>query len=76
MPTPDEHDALPRVNIRGFDKPMITRIKRAATLRDLTMAAYIGRLVEFHDAARALADQGNEELARLLVDYGLETVRG
>lgn len=46
----------------------------AAGGRNLTHAGYLAALVELHRRAREEADQGSDEVARLLEALGLGTV--
>ena len=66
--------------IRNIEDTAVDRIKRAAGARQLTMAEYIERLVDLHDAARALYEDNDTPLARWwaneLTTLGLQTITG
>lgn len=76
MPTP----ALTTLNIRNIDADAVARAKRAAASRDMTIGEYVARLVDLHDAMRALADSQTsdgrwEQVETELATLGLATVR-
>ena len=51
------------------------RLRRAAAVRGMTLAEYLGRLIDLHDAVRARADAGDDGLMAELLARGLESVR-
>ena len=66
------------LNIRKIDPATVERLKRAASARGWTLAEYIARLADLHDAMRALADTQTpdgrwEQVATELQSLGLET---
>jgi hypothetical protein len=68
------------LNIRKIDADAAARAKRAASARGLTLGEYFARLVDLHDAMRALADtetadSGLERVCVELAVLGLDTVR-
>lgn len=68
------------LNIRGIDAGAVERIRRAAASRGWTHGEYVARLVDLHDAMRALADTETpdgrwEQVATELEALGLQTVR-
>lgn len=67
-------DDLTTLNVRNIERDAVERIKRAAAARDLTVGAYLARLVTLHDIARQRADSGDDGLMAELVAIGLQTV--
>lgn len=64
------------LNVRKIEADVAARINRAAHVRGLTIAEYLARLAELHQASCALADDhGPQALSALLKRLGLETVR-
>jgi len=63
------------LNIRGIETDAAARIKRAAQARNMTIGAYLARLMDLHDAIRARADAGDDPLSWELESRGLQTVR-
>lgn len=72
-------DNLTTLNIRKIDTDAVARAKRAAASRDMTLGEYVARLVDLHDAMRALADDyeqvGSPAVGTHLEALGLATVR-
>ena len=68
--------------IRNIEDTAVDRIKRAAGARQLTMAEYIEKLVDLHDATRTLAEfqiknsDDGVSLPDLLASLGLQTITG
>ncbi len=67
-------DGLTTLNVRGIDRAAVTRAKRAAAARNMTIGQYIAALVALHEAARARADAGDDALNAELTALGLSTV--
>jgi hypothetical protein len=75
-PAADTTEEATTLNVRGIDANAAERIKRAAAARSMTIGQYLARLVDLHDAMRALADSGEHDQARTeLETRGLQTVR-
>lgn len=69
------NDTGATLNVRGIPTEAVERIKRAATLRGLTIGQYLDRLSQLHAVARQHADNGNASLQAELQALGLETVQ-
>ena len=54
--------------LRGFDPAAYARLKRAAQARGITMAEYVSRLVQLHDAILASTQHDSLEA------FGLDRV--
>lgn len=65
---------LTTLNVRGIDREAVSRIKRAAAARDMTIGELLARLITLHDVARARADAGDDALMAELLALGLQTV--
>jgi hypothetical protein len=63
------------INVRRLDAEALALLRKGATVRGLTYAEYIKRLLELHQAARARADAGDDGLQAELKALGLETVK-
>ena len=64
------------LNIRNIDDLAAAKLKRGAEIRGLTLGAYLARLADLHDVARARADAGDDGLQAELTALGLQTVSG
>lgn len=64
------------LNIRAIDDDAAARVKRAAEIRGLTIGQYVAKLTTLHDAARQLADNGDDALQTELTAIGLQTITG
>ena len=64
------------LNIRNIDANAVSRLKRSADMRGLTLGQYLAKLADLHDAARARADAGDDALQAELTALGLATVNG
>lgn len=69
----------PRRNLYGMSPADLARLSHAARIRGISQGAYVARLLDLHDAIRAIVDSpaGLDEgfqLWRLLSRLGLATV--
>jgi hypothetical protein len=64
------------INIRDISPEAIARIRRAASMRQMTYGQYFERLNQLHDIVRARADAGDDALQTVLTALGLETQTG
>lgn len=67
------------LNVRNIDDQAAERIKRAAHARGMTVGQYLAKLIDLHDAMRALADTPTSDgrwrqVAVELEGLGLQTV--
>ncbi len=69
------HDFPANLFIRGIDRSVADRLKTAARARGVTLGDFIAGLFRLHEAVRERADSGDEALAQLLKQFGLESVR-
>jgi hypothetical protein len=61
--------------LRAIDVSVANRMKTAARARAIPLGEYVMRLSDLHERTRSLADSGNKDLARLLEELGLQSVR-
>lgn len=62
------------LNIRNIDAAAAQAIKQAAAARGMTLAEYIAALSALHEAMRARADAGDNDVQAELTALGLQTV--
>lgn len=69
-------DSLKILQMKGVPAGTHERFARGARLRGMTQAAYLGALVDLHDAMRARADEGADDIQAELEALGLHTIHG
>lgn len=62
------------INIREIDLHTADCFRRGAMARQITQAAYLGKLLGLHFATRVKADAGDTIAQELLASVSLETV--
>ena len=69
------------LNIRNIDEAAVTKLKRAAAARGMTLGVYVARLADLHEVVREWADgeirRGmGDKWEEQLTALGLQTITG
>lgn len=69
-------ESLKILQLKGVPAPIHARFAHGARVRGMTQAAYLAALLDLHDAMRARADAGSDEIQAELEARGLQTQQG
>ncbi len=65
---------MPAILMRNIPASVHARITQARQIRGLSFDEYFEKLLELHEAMRALADSGDERIQAELTRLGLQTI--